>query len=847
MPTPRTPLVGRAEELARLVGLLDRPEVRLVTLTGVPGVGKTRLAVEAASAVEREFGVTTTFVPLAREDRAAQIPAALDAARRRRFDTEHTVPGRARSDQGADFSVAVLDNVEHLSDAADEIAALLTRSPHLTVLATSTGPLRVDGEQVFRLGPLAHRAAATADTTTLVEQPSVQLFTQCAMAADAGFALTEDAVRTVAELCHELGGLPLAIELAAARIPAFSPAALLAQLHDRHGLDLLRRGTGPHPARHTSMRQALNWTYDLLTVEDQRMVARLAMFEDSFSLAGVAAVGEAPERVRPDIDADLFDALGTLVDTRLVDPCPQAGALPRFHLPPLVRRFAREHLAHHGDLDATRERHGRFVQVLCDEADARFEDGDHSTAFAMLEPEWPEITAVLDRLVAAGRTDEGLRLAVACAPFLIAVGYDTHARGRLDHLIEAARRRQGIDAALLARALSWSAFLACQTPNPARHARWAAQRLAESTALARAGGDERALLLALELTTVSLPTTGDLPGAVAALEEGRRLAEQGGDEGRLARFEAVAAMLLHQRGEVAAALALGGRALDRAQRRDDRRSIILASLMLLGLGELPAGASLPPMPTVDELLALCRETRHHQARTYILSTSAFQRAIAGDFAGAVSHCIEHLTLVRELGGTDTVGPALSIMTLVIVAVQRGDREVAAGLHQGIGPLLSVLELSVTPRKFAAYRAAVAELPPAAPDPVERSGGSAHPAVVATEAPQSATLSQALAYARSLQRTLAPASPSAATLGAGPAHRARTILTPREWEVLQLLATGRANRGVGLALGLTPKTVTHHCSSIYRKLSVRGRTEAVVWAYRNGFVEPLGRARATPGH
>jgi predicted ATPase len=404
--------VGRAEELAALLDLITQAGSRLVTVTGVPGVGKTRLAMQVCAAAERDLDLPSVFVPLATLGEAASIPAAVATAWR-----ERAQPG--------DPALIVLDNSEHLPGAAVHAAELLAASPGLTVLVTSTVALGIPGEQVFRLGPFPHRRPEELEPAEIYVQPSVQLFAERARAADASFGLVATNVDAVTELCAVLGGLPLAIELAAARVAAFPPAALLAQLRAGAGLDLLRTNRKDSTERHRSIRQALSWTYDLLSESAQQLLVDVSVFAGSFSLAGVAAVTETPDEEL----GDLFDLVSALVDARLLEPYSADATSARFSLAPLVRMFAREHLVAAGQFDHAQLRHCAFVQALAREAGQFFEDGDLPASFARLEPEWAEITAALDLLYAAGRIQEGLQLAVDCAPFLLAVGYDASARG----------------------------------------------------------------------------------------------------------------------------------------------------------------------------------------------------------------------------------------------------------------------------------------------------------------------------------------------------------------------------------------------------------------------------------
>jgi predicted ATPase len=354
---PLTALIGRDEEVAALLRLLGTDGARLVTVTGPGGIGKTRLALEvAAEALDRyPDGVfVVDLAPLT--DPALVVPTvaatlgAREVAGQRLLDTLTSVLAAKRL-------LLVLDNAEHVLGAAGELAELLAACPRLSMLSTSREPLHVRGERVFPLLPLE---LPPADHLPRVEElalvPAISLFVERATASHPEFALTGDNAVAVAAICRRLDGLPLAIELAAARVPMLPPAALLARLEKR--LPLLTGGGGDLPVRQRTMRDAIAWSYDLLTGEEQALFRRLAIFVGGFTLAAAEAVTHSGE------DRSMLDLLGALVDQSLLRQMPGSDEEPRYHMLETVRELGLERLVSAEEEDEARKSHvGYFLRL----------------------------------------------------------------------------------------------------------------------------------------------------------------------------------------------------------------------------------------------------------------------------------------------------------------------------------------------------------------------------------------------------------------------------------------------------------------------------------------------------
>ena len=441
LPVQLTPLIGRDGAIARICSMLERDGARLVTLTGPGGTGKTRLALAVAAELLDHFPDGAWLVDFAHLSDPALVPSTIAAT----LNVRETGAQSVRDALGAFLSskrlLLVLDNYEHLLVAAPVVTELLQAGPEVAVLVTSRESLRLRAEQDVAVAPLALPVEhAIPALETLAQVSSVTLFVQRAQAAQADFALTNENAVAVAEICRRLDGLPLAIELAAARIKVLAPQALLVRLE--HRLPLLTGGARDAPARQRTLRDAIAWSYDLLPEEEQSLFRQLGVFAGGATLEAVEAVAN------PNGDFDVFGGLAGLVDKSLLRSREGTGGEPRFSMLETVREYALERLAASGEETATRQRQAMFCLSLVEPATlephqsefGRWGGQEHSWWLERVSTELDNLRGALAWAIESGNAEMALRLSGATEDFWYLRGHFREGR----HWLE---RSLAIDAA----------------------------------------------------------------------------------------------------------------------------------------------------------------------------------------------------------------------------------------------------------------------------------------------------------------------------------------------------------------------------------------------------------------
>jgi predicted ATPase/transcriptional regulator with XRE-family HTH domain len=621
LPIPLTALIGREADVESVGTMLLKAETRLVTLVGPPGIGKTRLALAAAHRLHEEFADGVWFVELAPlTDPALVVPTlftALGLSERSGPALLTHLTGFLQDKQ----MLLVLDNFEHLLAAAEVVDALLKAAPALKVLATSRTPLRVYGEKEFPVPALPVPPDTQAAPHDLGQYEAVRLFVERARDVLPEFALSAANASAVAAICARLDGLPLAIELAAARIRLFPPAALLARLERR--LPLLTGGARTLPARQQTLRAAIAWSYDLLDAREQRLFRRLGVFQGGATLEAIAAVCNA------DCDLDVLAGVEALVSQSLLQQREGRNREARFWMLETIKEYAGEKLAASGESPLLSEQHLSYFLTLAETAAPELRGPQQVAWSHRLEAEHDNLRAALRWAIDNLETETGLRLAGALFWFWYAHDAFSEGRAWLANLLALPASR-GATAVARIKALNAAAALAFRQNDAAS----AMPLLKASLALAREVGDDMGIAWALHNYAMIAHYQGDYTQAVALSEQSLRLYRQIDDSWGIA-----------------------------------------ASLLNLGNVMMSQGNYEQATARYDECLKVCRQAGNKRGMAFTLHQQGSVAQHQGDYDRASTLLGKSLLLFREIG--EVWGIRWSGTVLGRVALHQGDYEQAA--------------------------------------------------------------------------------------------------------------------------------------------------------------------------
>ena len=630
LPVQRTSIVGRDREIEEIGCELRRESVRLVTLTGVGGTGKTTLALAAAWQLFRDFPDGIFFVDLAAVRQPELVAPVIAQQLGIKEADGRPIVEALRDHLRGKTELLVVDNFEQVLAAGSVLADLLAAAPGLKILVTSRARLHISIEHEYMVPPLAvPQMPAESSPDDLMRYGAVRLFGERARGVKANFVLTHDNALSVAGICARLDGLPFGIELAAARIKLLSPQAILGRLD--HRLQLLTGGPRDLPARQQTMSATIEWSYELLTDEEAHLFRRLAVFVAGFTL-------ESAERVVGDQQeasamADVLDGITSLVDKSLLVATDEAGVDVRFRMLEVVREYAAERLDASGEAGAIQQKHAAYFLSLAEEAEKHLQGEGPAAWLNRLEEEYGNIRAAL-RWSITNQPETAARMAAAIRYFWDFEGYLTEGLAILKETLSIGK---GVPTNVRCKLLSMAGNIA------------------------RFQGDYETARKMHETGLTESRAVGDLPQVSLMCRGLGGLALVQGDHSTAHRF-------------VEEALA--------AARKSNDRFGIARSLNMLGDLARCEGDNRRARPLLKEALEICSQLGHRYSTANILNNLAAAEYGEGDYTAAHSHFTEGLTMAQELGDKitgDKIAISYSLDGFAALAVYRGEAELGATL------------------------------------------------------------------------------------------------------------------------------------------------------------------------
>ncbi|HLL99717.1 MAG TPA: protein kinase [Pyrinomonadaceae bacterium] len=649
------PIVGRENEILEIKNLLMQKDIRLLTLTGIGGTGKTTLAKSAAGELLSEFADGVFFVELASINNPELVASTITKA----FGVKET-SGKPVLELLKDYLsqkrlLLVIDNFEQVIRAAPQIGELLSAAAKLKILITSRTFLHLSAEHEYAVPPLAvPEDLQRVSFEELSSCEAVQLFTQRARKAKPNFCLTEENIYSVAEICARLEGLPLAIELAAARVKILAPPAILSKLES--SLQLLTGGARDLPSRQQTMRDAIEWSYELLSEDEKRLFCRLSVFAGGFRFEAAEAVcaNNEPAEERN----ELLDKVTSLVEKSLLAAKEQPDGEMRFRMLSVVREYARESLEKSAETGTIRRNHAEYFLALAEEAEPHLQVSQSAAWLNRLEEEHDNIRAAI-RWSLQHDAEIAARLAASIKVFWTVRGHLTEGEERLKKIL-----KKSADYPLSVR------------------------------------------FKLLNGLGVIMRQRGDFNAAKKAYEESLKEAKAVTDLRQIALSSRGLGLMAYHQGDLATALKFYQEGLEISRELNDKSGI---SYSLNFIGELlrAKGDLSAARPILEEALALCRELGKKESISGNLLNLGFIAFAEGDFEAAQSHFAEGLRTARELGNKKNISYALD--GFAAISVKAGELEQSARLAGAAEHLRESVGLEIEPNERRCRDSYLAEL------------------------------------------------------------------------------------------------------------------------------------------
>lgn len=811
LPVHLNSFVGREQEIEAICTLLRQPEIRLLTLIGTGGVGKTRLSLQVATQLASEFQEQVYFISLMEiSDPTLVIPTIAKTLGLQELGTQPIIELLKAFLQEKQL-LLLIDNFEHMIEAAPALAHLLGACTGLKVLATSREVLRVSGEHTFPVLPLAlPDLSLPPDKETLLRYPAITLFLERTRTILPEFTLNDENSRTVAEICVHLDGLPLAIELAVPRLKLLSPQMLLERLD--HRLQVLTYGMRDAPGRQQTLENTLDWSYRLLNQREQQLFRHLSVFVGGCTLQAVEATCKlAGYQQEKDL---ILEGVASLLDKSMLYHSPDETEEPRLFLLSTIREYGLQHLATSGETERVQWAHATYFLALAEEAEPELKGPHPRHWLERLEREHDNLREALCFLIAQGQsttnkgTEMALRMSKALERFWVIGG---HVKEGRDLLTQALRpHTTGVSPAIRGSALLIISALARYQGDFS----YAAAACEESLAIFRALHDAPGIAGSLYRSGYVAWMRGDPDTARERYEESLAVAH--GDLSRDARSETLycyASMAFFQR-DALKARRLIEESLAISRELDDQYNIASA-LSILGWVSLLQEDITTARRLQEESLAAGRELGNQRGIAHTLSALGEIAYMMEDFALANDCYEESLAIIMRLDDRWVI--AIYLEGQAKVAAAQGEAiwavqllSTAAALRQSTGASMTPLESTVHEEVLTTLRDLL----------------DAQTFAATWAAGQRMTPEQAVAARhRANQTTPRPALEKPPALSILPPRMLHDDLTQRERDVLRLVALGLTDAQVAERLVISRRTINFHLTSIYRKLQVSSRSAA----------------------
>lgn len=849
LPIPLTQLIGREQEVMTLCTMLRQPEVRLLTLTGMGGIGKTRLGLQIATELSDEFIDGVYFAPLASINDPSLVVPTIAQVLGLKESGDYLLAEHVKSYLRERHVLLLIDNFEHVMLAAPRITELLTSCPHLKILVTSRAVLYLNGEHEFLVSPLALPDLKQLPIyDALLQYAAIKLFMQSVQAVKANFQLTSTNARSVAEICVKLEGLPLALELAAARIKLLSPQALLSRLESQ--LHILTGGSSDVLERQQTLRNTIRWSYNLLSPAEQLLFRQLSVFVGSFTVEAAEYVCAASSNGA----FSVLDGLTSLLDKSLLQQIDQGGDDPRLFMLQVVREYGLTCLTANEE-ETTRYTHSSYYIAVAERVSPNLASQEQRKWFDLLEREHNNLRAALQWLLEKKETEMALQLSGELGWFWFMRGYQVEGRKWLDRTLA---EGGSVAAPIQASALHGASRIALYQDNF-----YQATILAEKTlTLFREIGDRRGIALAIRRIGEVAERKHNYVTAYALLEESLQMLREELTNNSPHHIEVIKTSIAFGLGDLAAMISYRGD-FDTAHslaeegialfREMNNKTGIMFGLSHLAKVKIAKGDFAKAHTLQEKVLSIAKEmefkwdfasslhllgqlalyqsneaeghvllkeslelytflgNQWSRAKVLVLLTSI--AASQGDDAVAHSLYEESLATLRKLDDKESIAALLEDVAEAVIQMSPAWAVrlwgCAEALREVIGIPFSPFDYFPYKRSLTVARASLGER-----------------AFVSTWAEgRTMTHEQAIAVYTPTSRRISP-SPTKSPIPYP------NELSNREVEVLRLLAKGLTNVQIADKLVISPRTVDSHLTSIYRKIEVSTRSAATHYALKH---------------